>query len=1008
MKIFLAIFLALSLLAGCGSDSKGDSETEVVDRNILLNVSGRATGFDLFGGNVVLYELLNGQPVQLIGSSQLSNSGFFSLDVNVSSNNPIVLACINGGSYTEPASLVSINLLSGDSICGITDFIKEGSFIDVTPITEVYYSLVNSRLEKGESLSSALSSAKSSFSSAYGFDPSTPVSSYKINTTGPNILSDSASYLFSISQFMLNESREKGNASHTYAYSTLSYIKAASRDASDGMLDGKSPSLSGDDVVNVGVENILFDGRTYSGDLAQSLVGFLAGETNSTGIALADVLDDQKRLASSSNPLFGANSGELNREGLDSENPVISSNIIEGVLVYNLTTVQFEASDNIGISCIEIYVDNVFVTRFYGNETTYVLDPENYLTGSHDLKAKAIDYVGNEIEVTKTFQINSDLPVLRLLSDATTDDSSYELIIEVIERDVSVSDIKVGGISVSVVSNNITASISLIEGWNGINISLTAGGDVLNYKYYVFLDTVFPVISVIEESSQFLVSYETNNGSSFLSKITFSAGGFPFYIPKGRESLNGLALNYENMKNDQYPIIRFTAVDSNELSIIGYEYIRDGALVVGRNFLESEKVDGFYFIPLADEYLGAGWANYDGIQTINIVVTDSAGNSSVSTREFTTYLENPRAEVLGTSGYQSVLSTNFPNLNLSIFDVGNITGLSFTISGEQFVASPSSSPVFPLNISNLSHGVNSGYLQVYSDGELVVSQLVDFIVDKTPPNLTSDANFLTKNGTLNVGGLVVDDYSNVENVSMLIQRFDIFDPSFELDRFFSEYEVDATLNAFNGNYDTQLTLVDGVYKVSSTATSNNGLSGSDYTVVEVDTSEPSISPYYPGRTYDVLYTTSVQSVPYAGQFENNSSASFYMPKSIMYLNGLEPTVENLIANGYIFYNGRGKDIFASGYGSGSEADELTVTYSFQVGGYTIFEDKPLTLNVDGEFTIPLTVDYVGEELINQYTYGQDANVNSIIKVKATDLAGNSKLYQFIFYRVYDPDNLHVN
>ncbi len=78
-----------------------------------------------------------------------------------------------------------------------------------------------------------------------------------------------------------------------------------------------------------------------------------------------------------------------------------------GATIYSPTIVQVEATDALGIAEIVLYVDGARRASDSVWPYGFVLDPSKYATGTHEIRVKAIDLVGNGTEATISITITS-------------------------------------------------------------------------------------------------------------------------------------------------------------------------------------------------------------------------------------------------------------------------------------------------------------------------------------------------------------------------------------------------------------------------------------------------------------------------------------------------------------------------------------------------------------------------------------------------------------------------
>ena len=174
--------------------------------------------------------------------------------------------------------------------------------------------------------------------------------------------------------------------------------------------------------------------------------------------------------------------------------------------------------------------------------------------------------------------------------------------------------------------------------------------------------------------------------------------------------------------------------------------------------------------------------------------------------------------------------------------------------------------------------------------------------------------------------------------------------------------------------------------------------------ITVDNQPPSVDQIYHEYVtgYQVNYFRTADNVTEKRYLTMDSSYPFFITHGSASLNGLAPTVQNLMDKGYSFYQGKINDHY-------TDHSDLTVKYSVSLDGSVISENVNLQIDDQGIFVIPLTTEYLSQNLktvtiSNQYT----------IIVEATDEANNTTTKQYGFYvkfaeysispsKIYDED-----
>ena len=1010
-NLVFIVLLPLALLVGCGSDSKPKIEGENPDFNdgnltpgnpgelekFQVRISGTISGINLKNTTVKIYEFSSGIQGVIAGSVNTSGSSFYSKDVELSGSTPSVMVCANGGSYTEIASLQVITLADSDQICAVSTLNKVSSkTINLSPWTNIATALTIYKTKQGTSIKTAASTSNYLISQLYGFDVSTTIARSIDGDMGSNLTysSVSASVLAAgVSQLTLNQAKDAGLAGHTNVYSTYAYFKTAYKDVeSDGKLDGKGKTNPFGPSVDLGLGDKVFNGGSYSGDMARGAVQFIASSANDSIIQVADIISEQQRLASSNDPLLGADIIAINEEGLDSVPPIIiNSNLENDQLLRSEIQVEATTTDNVGLSQVELYVDGELIGTNQGAILSVVYDTSILTDGQHTFKVIARDLLGNVTE--KSFEksvINADAYITKS-SPSLVNNSNYTFIGEVYSGTLEVTGVKINNIVASNVGGEIQVNLVLNEGLNSVEYQInTSDGRTFTSEFDINVDSVAPTLETTDIASNYVVEYEFINSEIVLFPLRFQIPYHPFYIDKFHEALNGAAVTQSGLMAMKQPYIRFKAFDqdngqgiSTETSNLkaSYEYYQDG--VLKRQESLSLKDNEFKIIPIVEEYLVENWAAFAGQHSVKVIIEDEAGNVLENDFPFLSYLSNPTID----SG-SGVAASGDGVIQLSGDDLDKLDTIEFTVNGNKYSPDSLENLLFNLDPTTLSQGDNFGIIRGYQNGELVYEQRIDFKVDMTPPEVFVDTLMITKETSPVITGLADDPESNIISVNV--------------------DSATANYNPFNQNFDFEFTnLEDGIHTFQVEALNSVGLTGIATGQIKKDTLLPRRTLKYPGDpNYEVNYQNNPNNPPVRGryQFLDGGQSVFYLNADNMYLNGMQPSVANLMNGKYIFIN----CFYSDRYSGGAETPrgDLKVTYSYshkQIGkpNVEVFEDKPL-INNDGNYVLPLTAEFLTEEFANNAT-AQDFHS---IKVRVTDNAGNVDFREYLFKINYDPNSTY--
>lgn len=307
-----------------------------------------------------------------------------------------------------------------------------------------------------------------------------------------------------------------------------------------------------------------------------------------------------------------------------------------GSTVVGSTTLQATATDNVGVTNLEFYLDNVRI----GSDATapYALNWNSATTtnGSHQLKARAYDACGNvstTSPVSVTVVIDTGLP-----STSITAPAAGALVRGTVTVQASAAD--ANGIAKvefrldgALVATDTTPPYSFA--WN--TASAAAGGHSLAARAY---DT----------------SGNAGNSSAVTVTVDNTAPNQYIDIPGGGATVSGAAVQIVGW-----------ATDANRVAALAFQ-LDGAALALNAPYTYGlNRPDVCSAVPTGDANCpNVGWRAYfdstrfaDGGHTLTVTATDSAGNPFSVQRSFT--ISNPPKAPTGLSA--TVLSTTSVRLN---------------------------------------------------------------------------------------------------------------------------------------------------------------------------------------------------------------------------------------------------------------------------------------------------------------------------------------------------------
>ena len=401
----IIILLLFFGLPHCGGQNAGNDAPDVSSQ-----IKGIANDATIVGGTVSLYQFSSGQKGTLLGITTTDSSGAFTLSVN-NVWGPVWIE-IRGGSYIDDATGSVVFLASGDFLSAATNLNPGENIANlaVTPLTTVASSLALYKIGQGASVPVAILSANNLLSEIYGFDiiQTGPLSL----TQGKMTLSAGSEYgllLSGISQLALGISQANGTG--TGPISSIALADLMARDASDGLLDGKTSGQQ----LQAGI--FLLDSSLYRNRLCQASILFLDGSRNLSGLGWNSVITYLNPIAANANPVFPASGLP---KPIDNTPPQVTLAVTTPTSNANLYQITSQAIDDLsGVSSLVLSVDpptGVSVSPIAGSpgmttSAVLYLDFTSLPNGTYQVVATTVDNAGNSSQKSVTL-VNSYHPPL--------------------------------------------------------------------------------------------------------------------------------------------------------------------------------------------------------------------------------------------------------------------------------------------------------------------------------------------------------------------------------------------------------------------------------------------------------------------------------------------------------------------------------------------------------------------------------------------------------------------
>ena len=165
-------------------------------------------------------------------------------------------------------------------------------------------------------------------------------------------------------------------------------------------------TVDSSDNVAVSKIELYIDGILYGQKTALPYSFAIDSNTLNTGIRGIKAVS----IDSSGNSNFATITVNVVRNSSDTIPPTISiTNPADGASVSGMITVSASATDNVAISSVELYINNVFYSKKTTSPYDFSVDTKALLAGSNTLKAKAFDSSNNSNEDTVSILVQANI-----------------------------------------------------------------------------------------------------------------------------------------------------------------------------------------------------------------------------------------------------------------------------------------------------------------------------------------------------------------------------------------------------------------------------------------------------------------------------------------------------------------------------------------------------------------------------------------------------------------------
>lgn len=275
--------LSATVLVACGGGAgDGSGSTSVATGTI----SGTATKGPVSGATVRAYALNNGVKGESLGSGQTDSRGNFTVRVEAYSG-PMLLQ-MRGGSYTDEATGLRMNMLDAGMTCAVPSIsITAGSAttgVQITPLTSMAHAWAE-RMAGGMTATN-IATANMRVGATYLGPGMDIVMTHPIDPTMVGSANGASIDAKNYGMILAAMSQQAQRLGMTTTSSPL--VTAMHDDATDGVMDGM---MNGTPVRMMGMGGMANGGNmmaaTGSGDLADAMAMFVNGPMNRSGVTSA-------------------------------------------------------------------------------------------------------------------------------------------------------------------------------------------------------------------------------------------------------------------------------------------------------------------------------------------------------------------------------------------------------------------------------------------------------------------------------------------------------------------------------------------------------------------------------------------------------------------------------------------------------------------------------------------------------------------------------------------------
>ncbi|MGD8567328.1 MAG: hypothetical protein PVJ39_04535, partial [Gammaproteobacteria bacterium] len=249
-------------------------------------------------------------------------------------------------------------------------------------------------------------------------------------------------------------------------------------------------------------------------------------------------------------------------------------------------------------------------------------------------------------------------------------------------------------------NGNWSATITVTPGENTVSISVfDFAANETQTQTTIFLDTIAPVIDTSNGHSE--ARFSNGSGDFFTAPLQDNNAATALYIETDRLSLNGTPVTRTDLDSNLIPYFAFGVFDDRNASDptpfadlqVRMQYEKDGVVLSPWHALPVPDNGSEYLIPLASETLASNWhqASQDETHTIQLEVTDPAGNTTTTSFSFRTDFYVPALDTTNLATTDLSMDTF---TSTAFADRASLNNLPFASTEYAMIANPADADIY--------------------------------------------------------------------------------------------------------------------------------------------------------------------------------------------------------------------------------------------------------------------------------------------------------------------------